>query len=87
MLNDSALDQLFREARTHNQWLVEPVTDETLRQLYDLVKWGPTSANSSQARFIFLRSRQSKERLRPGHGRGSLFAALGRGRRPDSLVR
>src|SRR5689334_10976107 len=64
MLNDSALDQLFREARTYNAWLDKPVSDDTLRQLYDLTKWGPTSANSSPARFVFLRSREAKERLR-----------------------
>lgn len=65
MLNDATLDQLFREARTHNAWLDKPVTDDALRQLYDLMKWGPTSANSSPARFVFLRSREAKERLRP----------------------
>jgi len=64
-LDDRALDTLFREARTFRGWLPRPVTDETLRQLYDLVKWGPTSANSSPARFAFLRSKEAKERLRP----------------------
>ena len=64
-LNDEALDQIFRKARTHSAWLDKPVTDETLQQLYDLMKWGPTSANSSPARFLFLRSKESKERLRP----------------------
>jgi 3-hydroxypropanoate dehydrogenase len=64
-LPDLALDQIFREARTHNAWLDKPVTDEQLRRLYDLLKWGPTSANSSPARFVFLRSQQAKERLRP----------------------
>src|SRR6266536_4641443 len=65
MLGDEALNQLFREARTHNAWLDKPVTDDTLRQLYDLMKWGPTSANGSPARFVFLRSQEAKERLRP----------------------
>jgi 3-hydroxypropanoate dehydrogenase len=65
MLNDAALDQLFREARSHNGWLNKPVSDDTLRQLYELTKWGPTSANSSPARFVFLRTREAKERLRP----------------------
>jgi len=64
-LPDEALDQLFREARTHNAWLDKPVTEDLLRRLYDLTKWGPTSANGSPARFVFLRSRESKERLRP----------------------
>jgi len=65
VLEDEALDQLFREARTHNAWLDKPVTDDTLRQLYDLMKWGPTSANGSPGRFVFLRSQEAKERLRP----------------------
>ncbi len=60
-----ALDQLFRQARTHNAWLDKPVSDETLRQLYDLMKWGPTSANCSPARILFLRTKEAKERLRP----------------------
>ena len=64
-LNDEALDQLFREARTHNAWLDRPVSDEVLRRLYDLMKWGPTSANMSPARILFLRTREAKERLRP----------------------
>jgi 3-hydroxypropanoate dehydrogenase len=64
-LGDATLDQLFRKARTHNEWLDKPVTDDTLRRLYDVMKWGPTSANSSPARFVFLHSREAKERLRP----------------------
>src|SRR5258705_6646882 len=65
VLGDEALDQLFREARTHSAWLNKPVTDETLRRLYDVMKWGPTSANGSPARFVFIRSQEAKERLRP----------------------
>ncbi len=65
VLGDAALDQLFREARTHSAWLDKPVTDETLKQLYDMMKWGPTSANGSPARFVFIRSQEAKERLRP----------------------
>jgi 3-hydroxypropanoate dehydrogenase len=64
-LNDEALDQLFREARTYNAWLDRPVSDELLHQLYDLMKWGPTSANLSPARILFLRTPEAKERLRP----------------------
>ena len=56
VLNDEALDQIFRNARTHNAWLDKPVTDETLQQLFELMKWGPTSANSNPARFVFVRS-------------------------------
>ena len=65
LLDDEALDQIFRQARTHNAWLDKPVTDETLRQLFELMKWGPTSANSNPARFVFVRSREAKEKLRP----------------------
>lgn len=64
-LNDAALDQLFREAHTHTAWRDEPIDDELLRKLYDLTKWGPTSANSTPARFVFVRSPEAKERLRP----------------------
>jgi 3-hydroxypropanoate dehydrogenase len=65
VLGDAALDQLFREARTHAAWLDKPVTDDALQQLYDVMKWGPTSANGSPARFVFIRSPEAKERLRP----------------------
>src|SRR2546425_10029051 len=64
-LDAGALDQLFRAARTHSAWLDRPVTDDQLRRIYDLMKWGPTSANSSPARLLFLRSRAAKERLPP----------------------
>jgi 3-hydroxypropanoate dehydrogenase len=64
-LDDQALDQIFRTARSHNAWLDKPVSDETLRQVYDLMKWGPTSANASPARFVLVRSNAAKERLRP----------------------
>ncbi len=70
-LDAAALDRLFREARTHNQWTEEPVSDETLRALFDLLKWGPTSANCSPARFLFLRSRWAKEKLRPALSAGN----------------
>lgn len=64
-LNDQALDTLFRQARTHNGWLKKPVSDETLRRLYDLLKWGPTSANCLPLRVLFLRTPAAKERLGP----------------------
>jgi 3-hydroxypropanoate dehydrogenase len=68
---DSALDQLFRNARTHNAF-AGPVTDGDLREIYDLMKWGPTSANSTPARFVFVRSVQGKEKLRPALSAGNL---------------
>ncbi len=64
-LDDKALDQIFREARTHNGWQPRPVDDDTLRQLYDLLKMGPTSANCSPGRFVFVKTPAAKERLRP----------------------
>ena len=64
-LGDSVLDSLFRSARTYSRWLPRPVTDETLHDLYDVLKWAPTSANGAPARFAFLRSKDAKERLRP----------------------
>ena len=65
VLDDTALDTLFREARTFGRWQPRPVTDETLHALYDLLKWGPTSANATPARFAFVRTKEGKERLRP----------------------
>ena len=71
-LGDEAHDVLFRTARTHNGWLDKPVSDSVLRAVYDLTKWGPTSANSSPARFVFLCGREAKERLRPALMPGNL---------------
>jgi 3-hydroxypropanoate dehydrogenase len=64
-IDDRALDTLFREARSHAKWQPRPVADETLRELYEILKWAPTSANASPARFAFLRTKEAKERLRP----------------------
>jgi 3-hydroxypropanoate dehydrogenase len=64
-LNSEALDTLFRQARTHNVWLDKPVSDDLLRHLYDVMKFGPTSANSNPARILFLRTREAKQRLLP----------------------
>ena len=64
-VNDAGLDTLFREAHTFAKWQPRLVTDQMLRDLYDLLKWGPTSANAGPARFAFLRSKEAKERLRP----------------------
>jgi 3-hydroxypropanoate dehydrogenase len=72
MLDDPALDLLFREARTVSAWLDRPVTDAQLRALYDLAKWPPTSANSNPARFWFLRTPEAKERLRPALSRSNV---------------
>src|SRR4029077_9945486 len=71
-LGDDALNQIFRDARTHSGWLDKPVSDEILRQLYDLMKWGPTSANGSPGRLVFLRTPEAKERLRPALAPGNV---------------
>ncbi|HAH10357.1 MAG TPA: malonic semialdehyde reductase [Alphaproteobacteria bacterium] len=62
---DQALDQLFRHARTQNKWLDKPVSPTLLQAVYDLARMGPTSANCSPARFVFLTSEDAKEKLRP----------------------
>ncbi len=72
MLNADALDTLFRTARTHNGWLDQPVTDEDLHRLYDLMKMAPTSANCSPARIVFVRSANAKARLKPALSPGNL---------------
>jgi len=72
MIDESALDTLFRKARTHNRWTSEPVSDETLHALYELLKFGPTSANCSPARFAFLRTAESRQRLLPALSAGNV---------------
>lgn len=62
-LPEPVLEQLFTLARTQNGWLAEPVDDDTLSALYELLKWGPTSANCSPARFVFVRSEAGRQRL------------------------
>jgi len=62
-LPDACLDQIFRAARTHNAWQERDVPDETLHAIVDLVKLGPTSANSSPARFLFVKSRARRSGL------------------------
>ncbi|MDI1436626.1 malonic semialdehyde reductase [Polyangium sorediatum] len=62
-LDDEALDQLFRNARTHNGWIERPVEDDVLREIYDLAKMAPTSANCSPMRVVFVKSAEAKARL------------------------
>ena len=62
-LSDSALDQLFRAARTYNGFLEKPVSEDQLRAIWDLVKYGPTSANALPARIVWCVSVQAKEKL------------------------
>lgn len=76
VLHDAALDQLFRTARTQNAFLDKPVEDSQLRALYELVKWGPTSANMSPARFVFVKSPQAKQKLSTALSEGNLAKTL-----------
>ncbi len=64
-LDDRALDLIFRDARTHNVWRDAPVSDADLRAIFDLMKMGPTTANSCPARFLFVRGEEAKQRLAP----------------------
>ncbi|WP_267225214.1 malonic semialdehyde reductase [Dyella silvae] len=71
MLSEAALDQLFRTARTFNAWLPKEVSDAQLHQLYELAKFGPTSANSSPMRVVFVKSKEAKEKLSPSLSEGN----------------
>lgn len=70
-LDDAALDALFRTARTHNSFKDEPVSEVTLRALFELVKMGPTSANGLPGRFVFVTSQEGKARLEPALSEGN----------------
>ena len=65
MADEKTLDLLLREARSHGDFTDRPVSDETLRAAHELMKWGPTSANSQPARFLYLRSAESRQKLAP----------------------
>ena len=71
-LDDRALDQLFREARTQNKWQDRPVPDATLEEVYNLLKWAPTSANSSPARFVFIRTPEGRAKLKQALSPGNV---------------
>jgi len=75
-LDAAGLDLIFREARSHNAWLDKPIPDETLQELFDIVKWGPTSANCSPARFVFIRTKEAKERLAPALSSGNMAKTM-----------
>ena len=70
-LETAAHDLLFREARPHNKWQDKPVTDQQIHEIYDLLKFGPTSANSSPARFVFIRTPEGKQTLKPALSSGN----------------
>ena len=77
-LSDATLDQLFRSAHTYNGWRPEPVSERLIHDLYDLLKWGPTSANATPARFVWVRSPEGKAQLAAlasGSNRAKILAA------------
>ena len=75
-LPERCLDQSFRDARTHNAWRDKEVPDALLHELVDLAKLGPTSANCSPARFVFVKSRAAKLKLRPHLSAGNLAKTM-----------
>jgi 3-hydroxypropanoate dehydrogenase len=70
-VNDAVLDTVFRQARTFNRFLEKPVDDALIRQLYDLLKWGPTAVNGQPGRYLFIRSPEAKARLLPAAAPGN----------------
>ena len=72
MIDTEALDVLFRAARTQNGFVDKPVSDEQLRQVYELARWGPTTQNSQPMRIVFVRSREAKDKLAPALSAGNL---------------
>src|SRR5258708_27093823 len=71
MPDDKLLDKILRNARTHNGFQDRPVTDDQLRAIHEIMKWGPTSANSQPARIVFVRTKEGKEKLRPALSSGN----------------
>lgn len=71
-IDPAALNAIFLEARTHSAWLAKPVSDDLLRRLYDVAKLGPTSANTSPMRVLFVKSAAGKERLKPALSPGNV---------------
>ncbi len=75
-IDEAALRQIFLDARSYNGWLDKPVSDECLRQVVDLMKMGPTSANCQPIRILFLKSKEAKERLKPHLMEGNVHKAM-----------
>ena len=72
VLSDATLDQLFRQARTVHAFKPEAVSDDTIRQLYDLLKWGPTAFNGQPGRYVFVKSAEAKAKLLPALSPGNV---------------
>ena len=75
-LDDKGFDLLFRNARSHNGWQDKPVDDALLQQVYDLCKWGPTSANTCPMRIVFVKSEEAKQRLKPCLAAGNVTKTM-----------
>jgi 3-hydroxypropanoate dehydrogenase len=71
MLDAHTLDKILRDARTHNGFIDKPVTEQQLRAIHEIMRWGPTSSNSQPARIVFVRTREGKEKLRPALSSGN----------------
>ena len=77
MLSTSSLDKLFTKARSHNKgWINKDINDQQIHQIYDLLKFAPTSSNTCPARFTFIRSKDAKERLKPSLDQGNIDKAM-----------
>ena len=85
MLDDVSLDKILRDARSQNGFLDKPVSDEQLRRIYDILKWGPTSSNSQPARSVFIRTREGKEKLRPALSSGNMDKTMAADRKSTRL--
>jgi 3-hydroxypropanoate dehydrogenase len=72
VINDDALDVLFRKGHTHRKWRPEPVTNQLLMAVYELMRWGPTTNNTSPSRITFVVSQEAKERLKPHLNKGNV---------------
>jgi 3-hydroxypropanoate dehydrogenase len=75
-MSNDGLDLIFRKARTYSTWLDKPVDDALLRQVYDLAKLGPTSANMCPMRIVFVKSREAKEKLKPALDAGNVAKTM-----------
>ena len=76
IINDAAMDIIFRDARTRNGWEDRDISRPLIQAVYDLMKWGPTSANCSPARFVFVQSDAAKARLKPHLAAGNVDKTL-----------
>jgi len=75
-LDGRAKDLIFREARSYNRWADEDISDQTLKEIIDLMKWGPTSANCWPLRVVFVKSDEAKARLKPHLGEGNVVKVM-----------